>query len=40
VWLDSGSFKEGDMLFEISNPRRLEYETTREFKEISLDIKE
>ena len=36
-WLDSGSFEEGDMVFEISNPKILEYATTRKFKDFMLD---
>jgi len=30
-WLEDGSFAEGALLFEISNPHILEYETTRKF---------
>jgi len=33
-WLDEGSFDEGTWLFEVSNPRRLEYTTTRAFEPV------
>jgi len=36
-WLDSGSFEEGDMVFELSNPKILTYKTTRKFKDFILD---
>ena len=39
-WLDSGSFEEGDMLFEISTPKILEYTTTRKFKDFILGGKQ
>ena len=39
-WLDSGSFEDGDWLFEASNPQRLDYTTTREFKPIIVGGKE
>ena len=39
-WLDSGSFEEGDMLFEISNPQILEYKTTRAFKDFTVEVKQ
>jgi len=34
-WLDSGSFEEGDMVFELSNPKILTYEVTRIFKDFT-----
>jgi len=38
-WLDSGSFEEGDMVFELSKPKILTYETTRKFKDFMLASK-